>query len=74
MLIDARHGIKKNDADVLDLLDKAAVSYQIILTKIDKIKEAGVPRLMAETQKAIARRPAAFPQILATSSEKAIGF
>lgn len=74
VLIDARHGIKKNDADVLDLLDKAAVSYQIILTKIDKIKEAGVPRLMEETQKAIARRPAAFPKILATSSEKAIGF
>ncbi|HBQ31691.1 MAG TPA: YihA family ribosome biogenesis GTP-binding protein, partial [Ochrobactrum anthropi] len=45
VLIDARHGIKKNDAEVLDLLDKAAVSYQIVLTKIDKIKPAGVPRL-----------------------------
>lgn len=73
VLIDARHGIKKNDADVLDLLDKAAVSYQIILTKIDKIKEAGIPRLMAETQKAISRRPAAFPHILATSSQKTTG-
>lgn len=74
VLIDSRHGIKKNDADVLDLLDKAAVSYQIILTKIDKIKEAGIPKLMQETYQAIARRPAAFPKIIATSSEKALGF
>lgn len=42
VLIDSRHGIKKNDDDVLDLLDKAAVSYQIVLTKTDKIKAAGV--------------------------------
>ncbi|PYE87587.1 ribosome biogenesis GTP-binding protein YihA/YsxC [Phyllobacterium leguminum] len=73
VLIDARHGIKKNDAEVLDLLDKAAVSYQIVLTKIDKIKAAGVPRLMEETAKAIAKRAAAFPVILATSSEKGVG-
>jgi GTP-binding protein len=73
VLIDARHGIKKNDAEVLDLLDKAAVSYQIVLTKIDKIKPAGVPRLMEETAKATVRRPAAFPGIIATSSEKGVG-
>ncbi|WP_245419594.1 ribosome biogenesis GTP-binding protein YihA/YsxC [Phyllobacterium salinisoli] len=73
VLIDARHGIKKNDAEVLNLLDKAAVSYQIVLTKIDKIKAAGVPRLMEETAKAIAKRAAAFPVILATSSEKGVG-
>ncbi|PRD43272.1 YihA family ribosome biogenesis GTP-binding protein [Phyllobacterium phragmitis] len=73
VLIDARHGIKKNDAEVLDLLDKAAVSYQIVLTKIDKIKAAGVPRLMEETAKAIAKRAAAFPVIMATSSEKGVG-
>ena len=73
VLIDARHGIKKNDADVLDLLDKAAVSYQIVLTKTDKIKAAGVPRLVAETLEKIRRRPAAYPQILATSSEKSAG-
>lgn len=73
VLIDARHGIKKNDAEVLDLLDKAAVSYQIVLTKIDKIKAAGVPRLLDETAKAIAKRPAAFPGIIATSSEKGEG-
>ena len=73
VLIDSRHGIKKNDEDVLALLDKAAVSYQIVLTKLDKIKAAGVPRLLAETAEKIKKRPAAFPQILATSSEKAEG-
>lgn len=73
LLIDARHGIKKNDAEVLDLLDRAAVSYQIVLTKIDKIKPAGVPRLMDETALAIKKRAAAYPNILATSSEKSSG-
>jgi hypothetical protein len=52
LLIDSRHGIKKNDEEVMDLLDKAAMSYQVVLTKIDKIKEAGVPRLLAETAEA----------------------
>ena len=73
VLIDSRHGIKKNDDEVLTLLDKAAVSYQIVLTKTDKIKEAGVPRLMAETLEKIKKHPAAFPEVLATSSEKADG-
>ncbi|MDI6837540.1 MAG: YihA family ribosome biogenesis GTP-binding protein, partial [Rhizobiaceae bacterium] len=68
-----RHGIKKNDDEVLDLLDKAAVSYQIVLTKIDKIKQAGVPRLIAETVEKIRKRPAAYPEVLATSSEKGSG-
>ncbi|MEO9339211.1 ribosome biogenesis GTP-binding protein YihA/YsxC [Mesorhizobium sp. SB112] len=70
VLIDSRHGIKKNDSDVLDLLDKAAVSYQIVLTKTDKIKVAGIPRLIEETAEKIRKRPAAFPEIIATSSEK----
>jgi GTP-binding protein len=73
VLIDSRHGIKKNDDEVLSLLDKAAVSYQIVLTKTDKIKEAGVPRLIAETLEKIKKHPAAFPEVLATSSEKADG-
>jgi len=73
VLIDARHGIKKNDAEVLDLLDKAAVSYQIVLTKIDKIKPAGVPRLLEETHKLTYKRAACFPGIIATSSEKGEG-
>ena len=73
VLIDARHGIKDNDEEVLSLLDKAAVSYQIVLTKTDKIKAAGVPQLIEETLEKIRKRPAAFPFVLATSSEKAEG-
>jgi len=73
VLIDARHGIKANDDEVLSLLDKAAVSYQIVLTKTDKIKAAGVPRLVEETAARIKKRPAAYPHILATSSEKNAG-
>ncbi|CAM5534532.1 GTP-binding protein [Aquamicrobium terrae] len=73
VLIDARHGIKANDEEVLGLLDKAAVSYQIVLTKTDKIKAAGVPRLIAATFEKIRKRPAAFPAVLHTSSEKSEG-
>ncbi|MBZ9868604.1 ribosome biogenesis GTP-binding protein YihA/YsxC [Mesorhizobium sp. CA15] len=73
VLIDARHGIKAKDEEVLTLLDKAAVSYQVVLTKTDKIKAAGVPRLIEETLAKIKKRPAAFPLVLATSSEKAEG-
>ena len=73
VLIDSRHGIKSNDEEVFALLDKAAVSYQLVLTKTDKIKEAGVPRLVSETMEKLRKRPAAFPEVLATSSEKGAG-
>lgn len=73
VLIDSRHGIKKNDDDVLSLLDKAAVSYQIVLTKTDKIKPPAVAKLLAETAEKIKKRPAAFPFVIATSSEKSEG-
>lgn len=73
VLIDSRHGIKKIDEDVLALLDKAAVSYQIVLTKTDKIKPPAVERLIRETATKIAKRPAAFPEVLSTSSEKGDG-
>jgi GTP-binding protein len=73
VLIDSRHGLKKNDDEVLSLLDKAAVSYQIVLTKTDKIKAPGVLKLIAETQEKIKKRPAAFPVVLSTSSEKGDG-
>jgi len=70
LLIDSRHGVKKNDEEVMDLLDRAAVSYQIVLTKADKIKAAGLPALIAATAEKVRKRPAAYPEILATSSEK----
>ncbi|MFT4158379.1 ribosome biogenesis GTP-binding protein YihA/YsxC [Shinella sp.] len=73
VLIDSRHGIKKNDDEVFSLLDKAAVSYQVVLTKTDKIKDAGVPRLVEETLQNISKHPAAYPEVLATSSEKGRG-
>ena len=73
VLIDARHGLKKVDLEALDALDVAAVSYQIVLTKADKIKPAEVDKVVAETTKAIAKRAAAFPRVLATSSEKGLG-
>ena len=73
VLIDSRHGLKKIDEEVLDLLDKAAVSYQIVLTKTDKIKPPAVRRLVDETLDKVRRRPAAYPSIIATSSEKGDG-
>ena len=73
LLIDSRHGVKANDDEVMGLLDKAAVSYQVVLTKIDKIKVAGVARLVDETLLKIKRRPAAFPEVIATSSEQGEG-
>lgn len=73
LLIDSRHGIKANDEDVLKILDKAAISYQIVLTKTDKIKDVAVPRLINETLEKIRKRPAAYPEVLATSSEKTSG-
>ncbi len=73
LLIDSRHGVKANDDEVMGLLDKAAVSYQVVLTKIDKIKVAGVARLVDETLIKIKRRPAAFPEVIATSSEQGEG-
>lgn len=73
LLIDARHGLKKVDDEALDALDLAAVSYQIVLTKADKLKGAEVEKVTAQTLKAVARRPAAFPRVIATSSEKGLG-
>ena len=73
VLIDSRHGIKKNDEDVFKLLDTAAVSYQIVLTKADKIKPPALDKLKTETLAKIAKHPAAYPFILATSSEKSEG-
>ncbi len=73
LLIDARHGLKPNDIEVLDALDKAAVSYQLLLTKADELKPAEVEKRLAETRKALARRPAAYPEIVMTSSRTGDG-
>ena len=73
VLIDARHGIKDVDGDVLETLDKAAVSYQVILTKGDALKKSEQEAMVAATAEKIRRRPAAFPEVLLTSSEKGLG-
>jgi GTP-binding protein len=73
LLIDSRHGLKDVDKEALDAFDLAAVSYQIVLTKADKLKPAEVAAVTARTLAAIAKRPAAFPRVLATSAEKGAG-
>jgi GTP-binding protein len=73
LLIDARHGVKPHDRDVMDALDAAAVNYQLVLTKSDKIKPSELADTLAATQAAIAKRPAAHPLVIATSSETGLG-
>lgn len=73
LLIDARHGLKDTDIDALKLIDKAAVSYQVVLTKTDKLKAAEMDKVVADTAATIAKRAAAHPAILATSSDDGIG-
>lgn len=72
-LIDSRHGLKKNDLEAMEVLDKAAVAYQVVLTKADKIKPGQLERVKAETLDKLSKRPAAYPEVIATSSEKGWG-
>ncbi|WP_395665145.1 ribosome biogenesis GTP-binding protein YihA/YsxC [Methylocella sp.] len=73
VLVDGRHGLKPPDEEMMDLLDRCALSYQLVLTKRDEVKDAEAERRVAETLERIARRPAAFPQIVFTSSRSAEG-
>jgi GTP-binding protein len=73
LLIDARHGIKPVDEGVLETLDKAAVSYQVVLTKVDEIKKGEVPTRVGEIAEKISKRPAAYPEIQPTSSRTGAG-
>ncbi len=73
LLIDSRHGLKTVDKEIMELLDISGVSYQVVLTKVDKIKERAVPHLIEETTAALMKHPAAFPFVLTTSSEKGAG-
>ncbi|MES2174524.1 MAG: ribosome biogenesis GTP-binding protein YihA/YsxC [Pseudomonadota bacterium] len=73
VLIDSRHGVKDVDNDMLDMLDGAAVSYRIVLTKADKIKASDLAAVTQATADAIRKRPAAHPDIIVTSSEKGMG-
>jgi GTP-binding protein len=73
LLVDARHGLKPVDTRVLETLDEAAVNYQIVLTKADAAKEGERAALLAATEAALARHPAAHPQVLATSARTGAG-
>ncbi|HKK35139.1 MAG TPA: ribosome biogenesis GTP-binding protein YihA/YsxC [Paracoccaceae bacterium] len=73
VLIDSRHGPKPVDHEIMDLMDRAAVSFQAVLTKADKPKAADRDRAVEATVAALARHPAAFPEILLTSAETGEG-
>lgn len=73
LLIDARHGIKDVDAEIMDLLDETAVSYQVVLTKIDKVKADDLAACRARTEASLKKRVAAHPTLIATSAEKGLG-
>jgi GTP-binding protein len=73
VLVDARHGPKANDLSVMNELDRAAVSYQVVLTKADKPPVGDLDRVEATTRAAIAKRPAAHPELIVTSSETKAG-
>ncbi len=73
LLIDSRHGLKPPDLEAMDALDQAAVSYQIVLTKADKLKAGELDEVLRRTTAAVAKRPAAHPEVLATSSAKGDG-
>ena len=73
LLIDSRHGIKPSDVELMEMLDDAAVTYQLVLTKSDKIKKAELEKVMRRTSRTIGKRPAAHPELMVTSSEKKTG-
>lgn len=73
VLIDARHGIKSVDEEILSLLDSAAVTFQCVLTKADKIKAHEQEALLQQVRDALSKHPAAYPELILTSSEKGMG-
>lgn len=73
VLIDARHGVKAVDDEIMTLLDRAAVTFQAVLTKADKVKEAEREKVLAQVRAALAKHPAAYPELVLTSSEKGDG-
>lgn len=73
VLIDSRHGIKKVDAEIMKLLDSSAVTFQCVMTKADKVKEKDRAKVLEQVKGALAKHPAAYPEIVLTSSEKGDG-
>jgi GTP-binding protein len=73
VLVDSRHGLKDVDLDVMKMLDEAAVSYRLVLTKADKVKASELAAVTAATEAVARRRPAAHPDVIATSAETGLG-
>ncbi len=73
VLVDSRHGLKDVDRELMEMLDKAAVSYRLVLTKADKIKASALAEVHAATAAEARKHPAAHPDVIATSSEKGVG-
>lgn len=73
VLVDARHGVKPVDEEIMDLLDRSAVTFQCVVTKTDKVREPALEGTLMQVRGALARHPAAFPEIVLTSSETGAG-
>jgi GTP-binding protein len=73
VLIDARHGVKTVDEEILTLLDRAALTFQVVLTKTDKIKDKDRAAVLKQVREAVTKHPAAYPELILTSSEKGEG-
>jgi GTP-binding protein len=73
LLIDSRHGLKPVDREIFALLNEAAVTFEVVLTKLDKLKSSELARVREATQAVLAKEPAAFPRLVATSSETGVG-
>ena len=73
VLIDARHGVKPVDEEIMELLDKSAVTFQAVLTKTDKLKSKDLDKILTQVREKLSKHPAAYPEIVLTSSEKGDG-
>ncbi len=73
VLVDARHGVKPVDEEIFDLLDRAALTFQVVLTKMDKVRDKDRDAMLTQVRQAISKHPAAYPEMVLTSSEKGIG-
>lgn len=73
VLIDSRHGVKKVDDEIMTMLDKAAVTFQVVMTKADKVKDKEREKIFDQVRQALSKHPAAYPEMVVTSSEKGWG-
>ena len=73
VLVDGRHGVKKVDTEIMSMLDSSAVTFQVVLTKLDKVKEKDQENILEQVRTSLQKHPAAFPDIILTSSEKGWG-